>query len=69
MHQRFDDGADLVEIAAFQAIHILAVAVVPVRRHVDAELGNARDDLFDLASRLDGADADGRGILGRDLER
>ena len=41
----------------------------PVKVIVDAELGNARDDLFDLASRLAGADADGRGILGRDLER
>ena len=69
MHQSLDDRADLVEVAAFQPVHILAVAVVPVRRHVDTQRRNALDDRLDLVRALDGAHADGRGILGRDLER
>ena len=47
VHQRLDHACDLQQVAALDALHILAVAVVPVRRHVHAQLRELREHALD----------------------
>ena len=46
--RRDDDPGHLKQVAALHALHILPIAVVPIRRHFHLDSGNGRQDLIGL---------------------
>ena len=69
VHQRLDNRGNLQQITTFNALHIFAVAMVPVRRHIDTQIRDCRENPLDLLCRRDRTNADHLAVFRRDLER